>query len=157
MRRELYRKDNRMSDTTVTINFDDLVDDVVATHVVADALPPRRALGITLRIFTIAIVDENNLIATRNHFDIPPNDELERWDRIRAAATAVEALSAATWTVEAALCTLLKCCFDNSRNVDFLDTDEIRILAGSSYAVGVMTRRQLPHLAKSWIAREAVS
>jgi hypothetical protein len=146
-----------MSDTTGNRNFDELVDDVVAMHVVADALPPRRALEITLQIFTIAIVDENSRITTRIHSDIPPNDELERWDRIQAAAKAIEALSAATWTVEAALCALLKCCFENSRNVDFLDTDEIRILAGSSYAVGVMTRRQLPHLAKSWIEREAVS
>ena len=149
----LFRKDNPMSDQGTRFNVDELVDNVVAMYVIADGLQLERARGIAKRVFTIAVIDENNRMLSSDYSDIPSNEELEAWDRNQAAFKAVALLSEGTWTVEIALDTLLNCCFKNSRNGDFHDTDEIKTFAGASYAAGMLTRRKLPRLAKLWIER----
>jgi hypothetical protein len=98
-----------------------------------------------------AVIDENTRVAVRHDAGCQSNDELMKWDRTQAIANAMALLSERTWTVEIALYTLVSTCFKRSRNGDFLDTDEIRTFAGSSYAAGVIARRQFPGLVKHWI------
>jgi hypothetical protein len=140
-----------MSDTSLTESFDELVDRVLAAHVVADGLPYPRAYTIAQRVFMAAVIDENNRVAMRHDIGCRSDDDLEQWDGIQATAKAMALLRERTWTVEIALYTLISCCFKRSRNGDFLDTDEIKTFAGSSYAAGVIARRQFPGLVKRWI------
>jgi hypothetical protein len=135
------------------MSLDEVIGGIVKAEVVADALPRHRAAYVATYVFTVGLIEENSRKMLTNNRPQFSASQLLSWDGIGAASSGVNVLREKMWTPDFAIGEILKMCFAHARHDDFIDTDEIVTLVGASYAAGVVTRRQFPRLARTWMER----
>jgi hypothetical protein len=144
-----------MPDQLGAASFDKQVAEVISAEVIADAIPRARATRLAESVLTVAIIDENNRLAFAPESAAPSYDYLVQWDRIQVLEDAVILMNEGLWNPHVAISAIIDGCFAKARNIDFLDTGEIRSFVGATYAAGILIRRLFPRMSEWWIARGA--